>query len=62
MSAASEDENLEVEEVTMCCLVSAATHQRAQRYVSIGICWICEQRKVKRPGEKKSASVTAHSK
>ena len=43
MSSASEDKNLEVEKVIMCCLVSAATHQRVQGYVSIGICWICEQ-------------------
>ena len=27
----------------MCCLVRAATHQRVQQYVSIGICWISEQ-------------------
>jgi len=39
VSPASEALNLELDEV-MCCLVGAATHQRVQRYVSMGICWI----------------------
>ena len=43
VSSASEAQNLEVEEVIMCCLVSAATHQREQWYESTEKCWIHEQ-------------------
>jgi len=35
VSSASEAQNLKVEEVIMCCLVSAATHQRVQWYVGM---------------------------
>jgi len=35
VSSVSEAQNLKVEEVIMCCLLSAATHQMAQRYVSM---------------------------
>jgi len=42
-SSASGAQNLRVQDVIMCCLVSAATHQRVQRYVSKEICWIQEQ-------------------
>jgi len=41
-SSASEAQNFKVE-VIMCCLVSAATHQRVQWYVSMEKCWIHEQ-------------------
>jgi len=51
--SASEAQNLKVKVVIMCCLVSAATHQRVQWYVRREnggfMNW---QRKLKRPGEK----------
>ena len=53
VASASEAQNLKVEVVIMCCLVSAATHQRVQWYVRREnggfMNW---QRKLKRPGEK----------
>jgi len=63
MPSASEAQNLKVEEVIMCCLVSAATHQRVQRYVSRGICWICEQtEKTEETCRKKICFSAVHSK
>jgi hypothetical protein len=43
VTLASEAQNLEVEEVIMCCLVSVATHQKVEWYVSMEKCWIHEQ-------------------
>jgi hypothetical protein len=62
VSSASEDQNLKVEEVIMCCLVSAPTHQTVQGYVSMEKCWIHEQtEKTEQTWRKKPASVPVHS-
>jgi hypothetical protein len=57
VSSASEDQNLKVEELIMCCVVSAATQQRVQRYISMAKRWIYGQRKLKKTGgSQKTAS------
>jgi len=56
VSSASEAQNLKVEVVIMCCLVSTATHRRVLWYVSREKCWIQEQtEKTEETWEKKSA-------
>ena len=40
VSSASGVQNLTVEAVVMCCLVSDVTHQRVVWYGSMGVCWI----------------------
>jgi len=62
VSSASKAQNLKVEEVIMCCLVSAARHQRLQWYVSMEKCWIHEQtEKTEETSRKNSASMSIHS-
>jgi len=56
--SASEGQNLKIQEVIMCCLVSAATHQRVQWYVSMEKCWVHEKtEKSDETRRKKSVSV-----
>jgi len=58
MSSASEAQNLNVEEVIMCCLVSDTRSQKVQWYVRMGKCWIHEQtEKSNENWRKHSASV-----